>query len=116
MPNQRSELDSVFRALADGSRRSIVERLVRGPASVKELARPLTMALPSVMQHLQVLEDCGLVHSEKVGRVRTCQIDPARLRTAEAWLAAQRTVNEQRLDRLGDFLAAEDRPQPVQEN
>ena len=105
----------MFRALADGSRRSIVERLIRGPAPVKELARPLAMALPSVMQHLQVLEDCGLVRSEKVGRVRTCRIDPQRLRTAESWLVAQRTDWETQLDHLGDFLAQEGRPHPEQE-
>ncbi|RMI45109.1 ArsR family transcriptional regulator [Actinomadura harenae] len=101
-------MDRVFQALADGSRREIVERLVRGPASVSELARPLDMSLPAVMQHLQVLEACGLVRSEKTGRVRTCHIEPGVLRTAEEWIVGRRTVWEQRLDRLDAHLT--DRP------
>jgi DNA-binding transcriptional ArsR family regulator len=105
MPNYGRSLDRVFQALADETRRSMVERLVRGPASVKELARPLAMSLPAVMQHLQVLEAAGLVRSQKAGRVRTCQIEPAALRTAEDWIAGQRTAWERRLDRLGDYLA-----------
>ena len=111
MPNYRLEpgvdLDAIFRALADPTRRAIVERLVRGPASVGTLAEPLRMSLPAVMQHLQVLQDAGLVASEKVGRVRTCRIESAMLRTAEAWLGAQRTGSERQLDRLGEHLAAE---------
>lgn len=102
VPNQ--ELDRVFQALADGTRREMVERLVRGPASVGELAKPFAMSLPAVMQHLQVLEACGLVRSEKVGRVRTCRIEPAGLRLAENWIGRQRTAWELNLDRLGDFL------------
>jgi len=98
----------VFQALADPTRRAMVERLVRGPASVSELSRPLAMSLPAVMQHLQVLQACGLVRSEKVGRVRTCHVEPAALRAAEAWIASQRTAWENRLDRLGDYLAAAD--------
>jgi DNA-binding transcriptional ArsR family regulator len=98
-------LDRVFQALADPTRRGMVERLVRGPASVSELSRPLDMSLPAAMQHLQVLEDAGLVRSEKAGRVRTCRIEPAALRAAEAWIADQRTAWETRLDRLGDYLA-----------
>ena len=106
MPNQLpSPLDQVFHALADPTRRGMVERLVRGPASVSELSRPLEMSLPAVLQHLQVLEASGLVRSEKAGRVRTCRIEPAALRTAEAWITDQRTSWETRLDRLGDFLA-----------
>lgn len=101
MPNQ---LDQVFKALADGTRRELVERLVRGPASVGELAQPLAMSLPAVMQHLQVLEACGLVRSEKTGRVRTCHLEPAGLRGAEDWLGHQRTGWERGLDRLGDYL------------
>jgi len=94
----------VFQALADETRRGMVERLARGPASVKELARPLAMSLPAVMQHLQVLEAAGLVRSQKVGR-RTCQIQSsAALRAAEDWIAGQRTAWERRLDRLGDYL------------
>jgi DNA-binding transcriptional ArsR family regulator len=101
------ELDELFRALVDPTRRGIVERLVQRPASVKELAEPLAMSLPAVMQHLGVLETSGLVRSEKVGRIRTCQIEPAGLRVAEAWLREQRTAWEERLDRLGDVLARE---------
>jgi DNA-binding transcriptional ArsR family regulator len=100
-------LDRVFQALADETRRTMVARLVRGPVSVSELAKPVAMSLPAVMQHLQVLEACGLVRSEKVGRTRTCHVEPAVLRTAEDWIVAQRTVWERRLDRLGDYLAAE---------
>jgi DNA-binding transcriptional ArsR family regulator len=95
----------MFQALADPSRRRMVERLSRGPASVSELARPLTMSLPAVVQHLHVLEASGLVRSEKVGRVRTCSIEPKALRTAERWISERRTSWERRLDRLGDYLA-----------
>ena len=105
MPNHSGSLDQVFQALADPTRRGIVERLVRGPASVSELSRPLVMSLPAVLQHLQALEAAGLVRSEKTGRVRTCRIEPAALRTAEAWITGQRTAWETRLDRLGDYLA-----------
>jgi DNA-binding transcriptional ArsR family regulator len=105
MVNQEAELDRVFRALADPSRRLIVERLVRGPASVSELAQPLAMSLPAVMQHLQVLEGCDLVVSEKAGRVRTCRIEPAALRRLEKWVTRQRTTWERQLDRLGEYLA-----------
>ena len=107
MPNQLSPLDQVFHALADPTRRGMVERLVRGPASVSELSRPLAMSLPAVLQHLQVLEASGLVRSEKAGRVRTCRIEPDALRAAEAWVAGQRTAWETRLDRLGDYLAGQ---------
>ncbi|GAB3709132.1 metalloregulator ArsR/SmtB family transcription factor [Amycolatopsis oliviviridis] len=102
MPNQR--MDQVFKALSDGTRREMIERLTRGPASVKDLAQPLSMSLPAVMQHLQVLEACGLVRSEKAGRVRTCHLEPDGLRMAEDWLGGQRTGWEHRLDRLGGFL------------
>ena len=105
MVNQPPSLDQVFQALADPTRRGMVERLVRGPASVSELSRPLAMSLSAVLQHLQVLEAAGLVSSEKAGRVRTCRIEPAALRTAEAWITGQRTAWETRLDRLGDYLA-----------
>ena len=105
MPNQLPSLDQVFHALADPTRRGMVERLVRGPATVSELSRPLDMSLPAVMQHLQVLEASGLVRSEKAGRVRTCRIEPDALRAAEAWVTGQRTAWETRLDRLGDYLA-----------
>jgi len=104
VPNHR-ELDRIFRALADASRRSIIERLTRGPASVKELADPLAMSLPAVMQHLEVLVDAGLVRSEKVGRVRTCSLQPAGLRLGESWLAGRRTNTERQLDALGSYLS-----------
>jgi DNA-binding transcriptional ArsR family regulator len=115
MLNHSGTLDQVFQALADATRRSLVERLISGPASVSELARPLAMSLPAVMQHLSVLEACGLVRSEKAGRVRTCRIDPATLRLAETWIAAQRTAWEQRLDLLGEVLAGQPEPGPPQQ-
>ncbi|HEX2821346.1 MAG TPA: metalloregulator ArsR/SmtB family transcription factor [Streptosporangiaceae bacterium] len=105
MFNYSGTLDRVFQALADPTRRNLVERLIRGPASVSDLAQPLAMSLPAVMQHLGVLEASSLVRSEKVGRVRTCRIDPEALRLAEDWITAQRTAWEQRLDQLGDYLA-----------
>jgi DNA-binding transcriptional ArsR family regulator len=101
-------LDRVFQALADPTRRVMVERLSRGPASVSELAEPLAMSLPAVFQHLQVLEASGLVRSEKAGRVRTCRIEPAVLRTAEEWITERRATWKRRLDRLGDYLAEQD--------
>ncbi len=104
MLNQPTELDRLFHALADPARRAIVERLTRGPAPVMELARPLPMSLPAAMQHLGVLEAAGLVRSEKVGRVRTCSIEPQVLSRAEQWINARRTEWERRLDRLGDYL------------
>jgi DNA-binding transcriptional ArsR family regulator len=114
MPNHQSpRLDQLFQALVDPSRRCMVERLIQGPASVKELAQPLAMSLPAVMQHLGVLEACGLVCSEKVGRVRTCRIEPGGLGVAEDWLSGQRTAWEKRLDRLGELLA--ETPQPASE-
>jgi DNA-binding transcriptional ArsR family regulator len=105
MLNQEVRLDRMFRALADPSRRGMVERLCRGPASVSELARPLPMSLAAVVQHLQMLEESGLVRTEKVGRVRTCRIEPTALRTAEDWISERRIGWERRLDRLGDYLA-----------
>jgi DNA-binding transcriptional ArsR family regulator len=106
MPKQLLEpADRVFRALADPNRRLLVERLCRGPASVSELAQPLPMSLPAVVQHLQVLESSGLVSSEKIGRVRTCRIQPAALRPVERWISARRSTWERRLDDLGEYLA-----------
>lgn len=104
MLNQIEDLDRVFQALADPGRRRMVERLSLGPASVSELARPMAMSLAAVVQHVQVLEASGLVRSEKVGRTRTCAINPGVLRSAEDWIAERRAVWERRLDRLGDFL------------
>jgi len=103
MPKQVA-LDRVFRALACPSRRVIVERLIEGPATVSDLARPLAMALPSVMQHLQVLERSGLVRTSKAGRVRTVRLEPAPLGAAGGWLARQQALWEGRLDRLDDYL------------
>ena len=105
-------IDRVFHALADPGRRVIVERLSRGPASVSELARPLPMSLPAVVQHIQVLEASGLVRSEKIGRVRTCQLEPAALRPVEEWISSRRSNWERRLDRLGDYLAEGDDEPP----
>jgi DNA-binding transcriptional ArsR family regulator len=104
MPNQSTHLDDMFHALADPARRGMMERLCRGPAPVSELARPLPMSLPSVMQHLGVLEKAGLVKTQKIGRVRTCAIEPAALSLAEQWINARRIEWERRLDRLGDYL------------
>lgn len=102
------DLDRTFHALADPTRRWIVERLSRSPVSVSELAAPLDMSLPAVVQHLAVLEECGLVRSEKVGRVRTCRLDAGSLQAAERWINERRTTWERRLDRLGEFLAETD--------
>jgi DNA-binding transcriptional ArsR family regulator len=104
MLNQSTDLDRLFHALADPARRAMVERLTRGPAPVSELARPLPMSLPAAMQHLEVLEAAGLVRSEKVGRVRTCAIEPRALSQAEQWINARRTEWQHRLDRLGEYL------------
>lgn len=105
MPTAEAEqLDRAFHALADGSRRAMVVQLSRGPASVSELAAPLDMALPSVMQHLDVLQRSGLVRSEKAGRVRTCRLEPGPMRTLERWIAEHRATWEGRLDALGDVL------------
>jgi DNA-binding transcriptional ArsR family regulator len=104
MLNQSADLDRLFHALADPARRAIVERLSRGPAPVSELARPLPMSLPAAMQHLGVLEAAGLVRSEKVGRVRTCAIEPQALSRAEQWINARRIEWGHRLDRLGEYL------------
>jgi DNA-binding transcriptional ArsR family regulator len=98
-------LDRVFHALADPARRSMLERLTRGPASVSELAEPLEMSLPAVVQHLAVLEASGLVKTQKQGRVRTCQLEAGSMQRAEQWLNDRRTAWERRLDRLGDYLA-----------
>ena len=104
MFRQDALLDLAFQALADPSRRAMVERLAAGPATVSELARPLAMTLPGVMQHLAVLEASGLVRSEKIGRIRTCRIEPKAMAQAERWIAERRALWEQRLDRLGAFL------------
>jgi DNA-binding transcriptional ArsR family regulator len=101
------QLDQMFQALADPSRRAMLERLCKGPASVSDLAAPFEMSLPAVLQHLQLLEQSGLVKTEKVGRVRTCSVETKALRSVEQWITARRTAWEARFDRLGAFLAAE---------
>jgi DNA-binding transcriptional ArsR family regulator len=98
----------MFHALAEPTRREMVERLSRGPATVSELAKPFDMSLAAVVQHLAVLEESGIVSSEKIGRVRTCRLEPGKLQLAEKWINERRLLWEQRLDRLGDFLAAEE--------
>lgn len=101
---QYQPLDLAFQALSDPTRRAMVERLARGPASVSELTQPFDMSMSAVMQHLKVLEASGLVTSEKVGRVRTCRVDPLALTAAERWLNDRRRSVERGLDRLGAFL------------
>jgi DNA-binding transcriptional ArsR family regulator len=107
--SQGANVDRVFHALGDPTRRAIVEQLSRGPVSVSLLAKPLDITLAAVVQHLQVLEKCGLVRTEKVGRVRTCRIEPAGLSVAEQWIAERRSLWENRLDRLGALLADEEK-------
>jgi DNA-binding transcriptional ArsR family regulator len=110
MSLRRAKIDvnRVFQALADPTRREILVSLGRGPVSVSQLAEPLQISLAAVVQHLQVLEDSGLVHTEKVGRVRTCRMEPAGLMAAEQWLHERRSLWERRLDRLGDVLTDPD--------
>jgi DNA-binding transcriptional ArsR family regulator len=107
--NQR-HVDAVFHALGDPTRRAMVEHLSRGPISASELAEPLSVSLAAVVQHLQVLEESGIVRTEKVGRVRTCSISPEGLTVAERWISERKALWERRLDRLGDLLAEEDQP------
>lgn len=107
VPNQLEDVDRLLNALADPTRRRIVERLGRGPATVTQLAAPLSMSLPAVLQHLQVLNDSGVIATEKVGRVRTCHLQLKRLDLVQDWIAARRHTWERRLDRLGGVLAAE---------
>jgi len=104
MLNRNTALDQTFQALADSTRRAMLAQLSRGPATVSKLARPLSMSLPAVMQHLAVLESSGLVRSEKSGRVRTCRIEPKALSQAEQWIHQRRNEWEQNLDRLGEYL------------
>ena len=104
MPGQKINIDRVFHALGDPTRRAIVDALSAGPLSVSRLADPLDITLTAVAQHLQVLEDSGLVHTEKIGRVRTCRIESAGFSALEQWIRDHRSVWERRLDRLGDLL------------
>lgn len=104
MENYPASLDTAFHALSDPTRRAVVSQLMRGPAAVKELAEPFDMGLPSFMKHLRVLEESGLIGSEKVGRVRTCHVRTERLMAAETWLSEQRALWEARTDRLADYV------------
>ena len=108
MNRKKPDIDRVFHALGDPSRRAIVEKLSEGPISVSRLAEPLNITLAAVVQHLQVLEESGLVQTEKVGRVRTCRIEPAGLSALEQWIGDRRSMWEHRFDRLGDLLAEPD--------
>jgi DNA-binding transcriptional ArsR family regulator len=106
MLNYQTSLDMAFQALGDPTRRAIMEKLSAGPASVSDLARPLPMSLPAVMLHLKVLEESGLVRSEKTGRVRTCRVDPKMLSQAEHWIRERRGMWERNLERLAAYLDA----------
>jgi len=104
MHRKKPDVDLVFHALCDPTRRALMEKLSEGPISVSRLAEPLDITLAAVVQHLQVLEASGLVRTEKTGRVRTCRIEPAGLTAAEVWIRERRSIWEQQLDRLGDLL------------
>jgi DNA-binding transcriptional ArsR family regulator len=108
MHRKKPNIDRVFHAIGDPSRRAIMEKLSQGPISVSRLAQPLNITLAAVVQHLQVLEESGLVQTEKVGRVRTCRIEPAGLSVAQQWIGDRRSMWERQLDRLGDLLAEPD--------
>jgi DNA-binding transcriptional ArsR family regulator len=108
--SQKADIDRVFHALGDPTRRAIMEKLSEGPISVSRLAKPLGITLAGVVQHLQVLEESGLVKTEKAGRVRTCHIAPGGLSVAEQWIADRRSIWERRFDRLGELLAEPDEP------
>jgi DNA-binding transcriptional ArsR family regulator len=108
MLNQKTNIDRIFHALGDPTRRAMMEKLSEGPISVSHLAEPLDITLAAVVQHLQVLEESGLVQTEKIGRVRTCRIEPAGLSVAEQWIGDRRSIWERRFDRLGDLLAEPD--------
>ena len=109
MDNRHDTLDGIFQALADPTRRAVVDRLGRGPASVGELAQPFDMALPSFLKHIRLLEESGLIRTRKEGRVRTCEIDRRRFVEMEDWLEQQRDVWEGRTDRLQRFVTGKDR-------
>jgi DNA-binding transcriptional ArsR family regulator len=109
MHRKKPDINRVFHALGDSSRRAIVERLSKGPLSVSQLAEPLKITVAAVVQHLQVLEESGLVRTEKAGRVRTCRIEPAGLSAAERWINERRSTWERRFDRLGDLLSEPDK-------
>jgi DNA-binding transcriptional ArsR family regulator len=105
-----SAVDRVFYALAEPMRRALVERLSAGPMSVSDLAQPFEVTLAAIVQHIQVLEESGVVRSEKVGRVRTCRLEPEGLKLAERWISERRSLWERRLDRLRELLSEDDNP------
>jgi DNA-binding transcriptional ArsR family regulator len=108
MARRKANIDRVFHALGDPTRRAIVDKLSRGPITVSQLAKPLAITLAAVVQHMQVLEECGLIRTEKVGRVRTCSLEPEALSAAEQWIRNRRSTWERRFDRLGDLLAEDE--------
>jgi DNA-binding transcriptional ArsR family regulator len=108
MANPKIKIDRLFHALGDPTRRAMLDRLSQGPVSVSALAAPLGITLTAVAQHLQILEECGLARTEKLGRVRTCRIESAGFDALEQWIRNHRTLWERKLDRLGAFLAEED--------
>jgi DNA-binding transcriptional ArsR family regulator len=107
---QQADVGRVFHALGDATRREMIERLSEGPVSVSQLAKPLGISLAAVIQHLQVLQESALVHTEKQGRTRLCRLEPAGLSVIEHWIGDRRRLWERKLDRLGDLLAEEDLP------
>jgi DNA-binding transcriptional ArsR family regulator len=107
-PKPSIDTDRLFHALGDPTRRAILDRLTQGPVSVSQLAEPLGVTLTAVAQHLQILEEVRLAHTQKLGRVRTCRIEPAGFRALEQWIRDHRTAWERKLDRLGVLLAADD--------
>lgn len=108
MRKKKPDIDRIFHALGDPTRRAMMERLSAGPTSVSRLAEPLAITLAAVVQHLQVLEESGLVKTEKAGRVRTCQIEPSGLSAVQEWINERRSILERQLDQLGDLLAEPD--------
>jgi len=108
MAKHKIDIDRLFHALGDPTRRAMLDRLSQGPLSVSALAAPLGITLTAVAQHLQILEDCGLAHTEKLGRVRTCRIEPAGFDALDRWIRDHRSVWERKLDRLGALLEEED--------
>jgi DNA-binding transcriptional ArsR family regulator len=108
MPRPKINIDGLFRALGDPTRRAILDKLCLGPLSVSRLAEPLGVTVTAVMQHLQILEESGLVHTEKIGRTRTCRIDTAGFTALQQWIHDHRTMWERQLDRLGEFLELDD--------
>ncbi|MDP3855191.1 helix-turn-helix transcriptional regulator [Phenylobacterium sp.] len=112
MPNQDAHVAKMFHAMGDATRLGVVERLARGPAPVGELFGAVSMTLPSFLQHLRLLEDCGIIQSEKVGRVRTCSLQPDGLSAAKSWIDVQRSAWASRLEALEDYVAEASRNDP----